>query len=153
MTVFFTVLAGFLTFVLGQLAIKLFVEPIHEFRRVIADIAFALNEYANIYCNPGNTGDERESERERKVSSELRALSSRLNAQMYIVPAFDITVNLFRLPSRQNVDVAATHLIGLSNSVYKTSDGFADKNMIRAQRICDALGIYIPESKRLELDD
>jgi len=82
MTVFLTVLSGVITFVLGQLIIKLLVDPVHDFRRTVADIALALIEHANVYANPGVAG----SEIENKVSHELRRLSSRLNAQMYLIP-------------------------------------------------------------------
>jgi hypothetical protein len=106
MTVFLTVLSGVITFVLGQLIIKLLVDPVHDFRRTVADIALALIEYANVYVNPGVAG----SEVERKVSEELRRLSSRLNAQMYLIPCYPITAKIFGLPSREKVVDTASNL-------------------------------------------
>ncbi|MEH2381888.1 MAG: hypothetical protein V7K27_23855 [Nostoc sp.] len=44
-----TIISGVFVFILGQLALKLIIEPIQEFRKTLADIAFALIEYANIY--------------------------------------------------------------------------------------------------------
>ncbi|MBT8762846.1 hypothetical protein KFV02_02750 [Desulfohalobiaceae bacterium Ax17] len=141
MTVFLTIFAGFFTFVLGQLVLKLLIGPVHEFKRTVADISHAIIEYANVYSNPGVTGEELE----KKVSNEFRQLSSRLNAQMYLIPRYDLTSKIFGLPSREAVAMAAKCLIGLSNSVYKSAYHLASKNADKAERICDVLGIYVPE--------
>lgn len=143
MTVFLTVLSGVITFVLGQLIIKLFVDPVHDFRKTVADIALALIEYANVYANPGVAG----SEIEKKVSEELRRLSSRLNTQIYLIPCYSITAKVFRLPSRNKVVDAASNLIGLSNGVFKSASDFVLVNMERADKIRNALGIFIPENE------
>jgi hypothetical protein len=146
MTVFLTVLSGVITFVLGQLIIKLLVDPVHDFRRTVADIALALIEYANVYVNPGVAG----SEVERKVSEELRRLSSRLNAQMYLIPCYPITAKIFGLPSREKVVDTASNLIGLSNGVFRSASDLVRVNVKRADKIRDVLGIFVPESERIK---
>ena len=65
-----TIISGVFVFILGQLVLKLIIEPIQEFRKTLADIAFALIEYANIYSNPGYAGNELEN----KASEEFRKL-------------------------------------------------------------------------------
>lgn len=147
MTVFLTVLSGVITFVLGQLVIKLLVDPVHDFRKTVADIALALIEYANIYANPGVAG----SEIEKKVSEELRRLSSRLNAQMYLIPCYPITAKIFGLPSRKTVVDAASNLIGLSNGVFQSASNLVLVNVERADKIRKALGIFIPENEQVKL--
>ncbi|OLP18218.1 hypothetical protein BST81_11875 [Leptolyngbya sp. 'hensonii'] len=146
MTVFLTVFSGVMTFVLGQLVIKLLVDPVHDFRKTVADIALALIEYANVYANPGVAG----SEIEKKVSEELRRLSSRLNAQMYLIPYYRITAKIFGLPSRERVVDAASNLIGLSNGVFRSASDLALVNVERADKIRDILGIFVPESERIK---
>jgi hypothetical protein len=141
MTVFLTVFSGVLTFVLGQLIIKLLVDPVNDFRRTVADIALVLIEYANVYANPGVAG----SEVEKKVSEELRRLSSRLNAQMYLIPCYRIIAKIFGLPSRDKVVGAASDLIGLSNGVFKSASDLVSVNVKRADQIRNALGIFVPE--------
>jgi hypothetical protein len=143
MTVFLTVLSGVITFVLGQLIIKLLIDPVHDFRRTVADIALVLIEYTNVYANPGIAG----SEIEKKVSEEFRRLSSRLNAQMYLIPYYQITAKIFGLPSRDKVFGAASDLIGLSNGVFKSASDLVLVNVERADKICNALGIFIPENE------
>jgi hypothetical protein len=147
MTVFLTVFSGVITFVLGQLAIKLLVDPVHDFRKTVADIALALIEYANVYANPGVDG----SEIEKKVSEELRRLSSRLNAQMYLILCYPITAKILGLPSRKKVVDSAINLIGLSNGVFQSTSNLALVNVERADKIRRRLGTFIPENERVNL--
>lgn len=147
MTIFLTILSGVIIFVLGQLTLKLLIEPIHECRRTITDIAFSLIDYANIYGNPGVAGNEAE----KQASKELRRLSSCLNAQMYLIPYYRFISKIFGLPSRNRVVEAASNLIGLSNGVVKAAS--ADiilVNVERVDKIRNALGIFIPENERIK---
>jgi len=148
MEIFLTILSGVIVFILGQLALKLLIEPIQEFKKTVADIAHALIEYANIYANPGVVSNESE----KKASEELRKLSSRLNAQMYLIPFYQIIAKIFGLPPRDKLVGAANDLIGLSNGVFKSSSDLVDLehiNLARAERIRNTLGIYVPENERL----
>ncbi|MEH2234684.1 hypothetical protein [Nostoc sp.] len=137
-----TIISGVFVFILGQLVLKLIIEPIQEFRKTLADIAFALIEYANIYSNPGYAGNELE----KKASEEFRKLSSRLNAQMYLIPAYKSISKPFGLPSKDNLLEAASALIGLSNGVFKSPIDLVNINLERAKKIRTLLGIYDPEN-------
>lgn len=147
MTVFLTIFVGVVTFVLGQLALKLLIEPVQEFKKTIADVALSLNEYSNIYANPGVAGVEVE----KKASEELRKLSSRLNVQIYLVPFYNITAKVFRLPSKKQAVDAVENLIALSNSVFKSPDDLVLTNLKRAEDIRIKLEIYVPDNERLSL--
>lgn len=149
-TAFLTTFLGLLAFVFGQFFLKLLVEPVHEFKRVIADIAHGLIEYADTYGNPGVPAVVRQQE----AHDQLRKLSSRLIAQMYLLPCYDLTARVFRLPAKAAVDQATRYLIGLSNGVFASAPAnVAMNNATMAQRIRDALGIYVPEQERLTLND
>lgn len=143
MQTFLTIIAGVFVFILGQLALKLFIEPIQEFRRTVADVSLALIEYANIYANPGVSGEDIG----KRVSEELRKLSARLNALVYLLPLYNCTSKLFGLPSKNNVVNAASDLIGLSNGVFKSAANLVDSNLERAERIRKRLGIFTPDSE------
>lgn len=145
MEIFLTILSGVIVFILGQLALKLLIEPIQESRKTVADIAHALIEYANIYANPGVVGNGSE----KKASEELRKLSSRLNAQMYLIPFYQLIAKIFGLPPRDKLVCATNDLIGLSNGVFKSSSDLVLSNLERAERIHITLGIYLPENKRM----
>jgi hypothetical protein len=144
MTVFLTILAGVATLVLGQLFLRLLVEPIHDLKRTISDIAFALIQHANVFCNPGVTGKERED----RVANEIRQLASKLNAQMYLVPGYSRIYWIFGLPSASAITQSMKHLIGISNAVHADAKDMAVKNGEKSDRVCDLLGINLPEGDR-----
>lgn len=146
MTVFFTILAGVITFVLGQLCLRLLVEPLHELKRTIADIAVAIIKYANVYSNPGVTGEERENE----AAQEIRFLASKLNAQMYLVPAYARLHWLFGLPPKQNISQAMRYLVGISNAVHRANPDMGVANAQKSDKVCDLLGIHMPDEDRIE---
>jgi hypothetical protein len=145
LTVFFTVFAGVLTYVAGQLIVKLVIEPVQDARRTIGQISHALIERANVIHNPGAPSAEVMTE----TSRELRKLSSQLQAHLYLVPAYKATATLFRLPSRPKLLKAASHLIGLSNSLHRATDSVYEQNAKRVETICDALSIFLPDEERL----
>jgi hypothetical protein len=110
-TVFWTVFSGVITYVLGQLVMKLVVDPVHELRKTIGLISHALIERGNIIMNPGVPSEEVM----RSASEELRQLSSQLQSHLYLVPCYKVTARIFRLPSKDEILVASSALIGLSN--------------------------------------
>jgi len=144
-TVLATVLSGVLTYVAGQLILKLVIEPVQDLKKTIGQISHVLIERANVISNPGVPT----SEVMDATSSELRRLSSQLHAHLYLVPAYDKTARVFRLPTRDRILTAASNLIGLSNSVFKARDSIYEANAKRNEGICDALGIYLAPGDRL----
>jgi hypothetical protein len=144
MTVFLTVLSGVLVFVLGQLLLKLVIEPVNEMRKTIGAISHALIEHAGFIHNPG-VMDEVEID---KAATELRRLSSQLQSHMYLVPYFDRTVRIFRLPDRKRLLRASHALLGLSNSLHRKDDRVYETNAKRVEKICDSLSIYFPDESR-----
>lgn len=144
MTVLLTIISGVVVFVLGQLVVKLVIDPVADLRTTIAEISHALVFHAEVYSNPGITGEERE----RATKETLRRLSSDLNAAIYLIPAYAWTSRVFALPSRAEITEAAGQLIELSNSVSDSPLNHGIENFSRYQKICTNLGIYLPEGER-----
>lgn len=143
-TVFLTVVSGVFTFVLGQIFVKLVIEPVHELKKTLGQISHSLIEYANVIANPGVPSKEIIDE----ASRQLRRLSSQLHAHLYLVPAYAVTARIFFLPSEQKVREASTELIGLSNSLSQPTPGIYKESARRVESICDALGIFMAQSDR-----
>ena len=143
-TVFFTVLSGVLTYIAGQLLLKLVIEPVHEMRRTIGEISHTLIERANVIGNPGVPSGEVMN----AASEELRKHSAKLNAHLYLIPSYDATAWVFRLPKRQQVLDASGNLIGLSNSIFRNNDRVHRTNAKRVETVCDSLGIYMKPEDR-----
>jgi hypothetical protein len=82
------------------------------------------------------------------ASLDLRKLSSQLQSHLYLVRPFDKIAWLFGLPDRDKVLEASSALIGLSNGLYRTSSSVHEVNAKRVERVCDSLGIYLPDESR-----
>ena len=101
MTVFLTVLSGVMVYVLGQLALKLVIEPGYEFKRTVADIAQALIMIDRVFVDVTFVGADKKNMEE--ISVHLRELSARLYAHVYLTNS--ITSRIFRVPSRERIFV------------------------------------------------
>ena len=143
-TVFLTIVSGVLTFVIGQVFVKLVIEPVHELKKTLSQISHALIEHANVIANPGVPAKEIIDE----ASKQLRRLSSQLHAHLYLVPLYGVTARIFFLPSEQKVREASTELIGLSNSLSQSTSGIYEQSARRVESICDALGIFMAQGDR-----
>jgi len=146
-TVFVTVLSGVLTYVVGQLVVKLLIDPVQAMNKTIGQVAHSLTFLANVTGNPGLQSQEIG----REASKQLRQLSSELESHLYLVPKYRQTAWLFRLPNQKEVLKSRDYLIGLSNSVEpKDPRGtLADANAKRVESIRDSLGLYMSDSERV----
>ena len=143
-TVFYTVLSGVITFVIGQIIVKLFLDPVQDMKKTIGQVSHTFVERANVIANPGVPTKEVMDD----TSDSLRRLSSQLHAHLYLIPSYDTTSKVFRLPSKEMLLDASTALIGLSNSVYRVDDRVYESNAKRVEQVCDSLGIYLAEGSR-----
>lgn len=147
MTVFLTVISGVLTFVLGQLIVRLVIEPVQELKKTIAQISHALIQYRAVYQNPGVLTQEVESE----ASSRLRDLASHLHAHLFLIPLYTKTARVFSLPTRNRLLDASKSLDDISKGVFATkgdSGRLIQDNVKNRENICECLGIYMPEEER-----
>ena len=79
----------------------------------------------------------------------MRKLSSMLNADMHLIPSYNIVRQVFELPSQEEVVKAAAYLIGISNGHEGVLSNQGIRNVYNAQHAKDALGIHIPAGDRL----
>lgn len=118
LTSFLTIIGGVLIFVLGQILLNLFIEPIQELRYHIGKIAGSLVFYANVYGNPGVTAEQEQ----RNASDELRKLASELIARTAVVPLYRFACLISHLPSLSDIRKVHDNLIALSNNVFYTQE-------------------------------
>jgi hypothetical protein len=134
-SVFWTVFSGTLVYILGQIFLKLFIEPVHDLKKTIGMISHSLIERANVISNPGLLPKDVNDE----TSQELRKLASRLQSHLYLIPCYPAMAWIFRLPLRAGILAASKALIGLSNGVHESAYGVNASNV---KRVCDSLRIY-----------
>ncbi|MFA0834247.1 MAG: hypothetical protein ACC609_09595 [Methanobacterium formicicum] len=141
-TALFTVIAGVLVLVFGQIAIKFFIEPLQRQKACIEDIAYYLTFYADLWNNPGNDSPEERQE----GSDKVRGLASRLVSTTNTINFFYPLLVLFKLsPSYRNIYIVKLNLIGISNSFFARNaterSHLSDRNTQRVYNIEKALGL------------
>ncbi|MFZ2160808.1 MAG: hypothetical protein WAW02_01195 [Sideroxyarcus sp.] len=149
MEMFSTIVAGAGTFVLGQIVLKLLIDPVQSFKATVAEIANKLIFYANIYANPKPLGDEKQT----AMSEDFRVLSSKLQSHMHQIPAYNISRCIFGLPSKKQVATASSKLIFLHNGHDGALENQGILNCYAAQKVRNSLGVYIPEGEYLNPKD
>jgi hypothetical protein len=115
----FTALLGVFVFVAGQFVQKFVLEPLHEQRTVIGEIAFSLLFYANVMDmaarkNEGLVTLEDPVETVRK----LRGLAGKLRASLRTIPYYRLLAKLKVVPNETSILAATQGLIGWSNSIH-----------------------------------
>jgi len=103
MNMFFTILAGVFVFVLSQYFLKLILEPIIEFRKMLSDISNALLSYQEEILT-GETND--------KIHSTIAELSARLRSSAYLIPFYPFLykIKIFGLPKKEDILLACRKL-------------------------------------------
>ncbi len=127
---------GFFAFVLGQVALKLVVEPIQEQARAVGDVAHALVYYHNV--GPGNPAGP-DPERIAEARRVYRDLAGRLRTNLRVVARYESFARLRLVLPKERVRRASTALIGLANTVQK-GPAADDVNRYRAT-VEESLGI------------
>lgn len=147
-----TVLGGVITFVIGQLVIKFLIEPIHNYMKLVSEIADTLILYGNV--GPGlhdhylSRLEELDKEKVSAPQKELvqerlkeiiannfnkideakdafRQQASKLMGAVNMIPFYSLWAFFRFLPKRKDIIIASSNLIGLSNSTSR--EGFDDK--------------------------
>ena len=144
----FNIISGFFTFTLGQIAIKLVIEPIHQLKTVISNISHSLVRYRTVFSSPHVHDDQRKHD----VYIKLNDLSAELQATKYSVPCYKVSRIMFGLPTEANINLAHKRLIDLANGVYGSSDNIHEYNIKANHDISDALGLYVFNEERLDDD-
>ena len=138
-----TVLVGVVVFVLGQIAVKFFIEPIQEVRKIVGEIADSLIFFADLHANPGPTA----TEKRMAASESFRRQASQLKGKTNVVAWYRFWAFIHFLPKKPGIDKACRGLIGLSNSLF---DNDAKGNREYVQQIWQGLGINEKGNERRE---
>ena len=129
--VFYIVLAGVIIYVLGEIVVKIVIDPVQELKRIIADIAFKLIHYSHVFKlssaeDVSGEAAEKTIDREKleQAADEYRKLASMLNAGLRLVPFYSIARIVFFLPREADVIEARNELIEMSEEIFAAPKGF-----------------------------
>lgn len=112
------VFGGVVVFVIGQVATKFFVEPIHEQSKTISEIIDSLIFFADLYSNPDSRDPPSAAKERDEASKTLRRHASQLSSKTSVIIWYRLWEFLRVVPKRSGITEAARGLIGLSNSLF-----------------------------------
>src|SRR3989338_4434464 len=128
LTFVLTVLGGVLIYVLGQITLKFFIEPVHELLLEIGKIGDVLIFYPNVYTNKVDA------EKHTKANEALRQHASLLKAKKHLVKWHSLFAFFGFIPGKESIHEAHAELIGISNSTPRNSSDCV-ANMRKRQHI------------------
>jgi len=110
------VIVGVLVFAISQYFLKLILEPIIYFRKVLSDISHTLL-YNQLAFSSGTTKDE-------VLMRKIHELSALLRSSVYMIPFYNYLykIKLFGLPKRENILLSCRNLNRLSYGVNVSKD-------------------------------
>jgi len=116
MEIFLTVISGTLIFVIGQILLKFFIEPIYLRKLIVGEIADCLIFYGKFYCNDLKNDSPLDKNQRNDGSLKLKSLSTQLIAKTNAIP---FCLELFDLSGTKD---AARELIAISNRMLVSND-------------------------------
>ena len=129
--VFYIILAGVIIYVLGEIIVKLVIDPIQDLKRVIADIAFKLIHYSHVFKLSSSdepsgeaAGQAIASEKLEQAADEYRKLASMLNAGYRLVPFYPLARVVFFLPREADIIDARNALLEMSQEIFAAPKSF-----------------------------
>ena len=129
--VFYIILAGVIIYVLGEIIVKIVIDPVQELKRVIAEIAFKLIHYSHVFklaSSEESAGEEMGKaigrEKLEEAANEYRRLASMLNAGYRLVPFYPIARMLFFLPREADIIEARNALLEMSEEIFAAPKSF-----------------------------
>ncbi len=140
---FATIVAGVTVFVLGQMVLKWFIDPIQKLRETIAEVAFHLANDDDVVHGVGTVKEERCE----AVSKNMRRLGALLISSLHLIPFYDLLRKVFSLPEQANVKKAAERLSKIPAHMYGNNVVKHERLDLYRIEVCELLGIYDPINK------
>jgi hypothetical protein len=123
--VIYLIMAGIIIYVVGEIIVKIVIDPVQELKRVIADIALKLIHYSHVFTlsvsDESATGAGKkkiDQEKLELVADEYRKLASMLNAGYRLVPFYSLARIIFFLPKEVEVLNARNALLEMSEEIF-----------------------------------
>jgi hypothetical protein len=117
-----TILGGMFVYVAGQVIVRFFIDPYHEYRKTVGEIADALIFYANVYMNPHVGSGDPNSQTAKffdEAAIALRQKASLIRVRAHAIPFYNLFAKCNLVPSWDSIMIASRHLVGLSNSIHR----------------------------------
>ncbi len=124
-------MSGIIIYVVGEIIVKIVIDPVQELKRVIADIAFKLIHYSHVFklstsdeSAAGTVEKKTDLEKLELAADEYRKLASMLNAGYRLVPFYPLTRIIFFLPKEVEILDARNALLEMSEEIFSAPKSY-----------------------------
>lgn len=119
--IFLTAISAVAVNVIGNFVVGTTVTPLLEMRRLVAQIAYDLRFYSNVFSNPVDLSkadiDKVPNEYE-DAQTAIRDHAIRLSVQTRVVPRYAWWASLGMVPPPNDIQEASACLVGISNALW-----------------------------------
>ena len=129
--VIYLIMAGIIIYVVGEIIVKIVIDPVQDLKRVIADIAFKLIHYSHVFKlsvsdeSATGTGEKKiDQEKLELAADEYRKLASMLNTGYRLVPFYSLARIIFFLPKEVEILNARNALLEMSEEIFAAPKSF-----------------------------
>ncbi len=144
MQVFQTVISGVLVFVVGQIFLKMIIEPVNKLKQTFAAASHAYLVHIKALYDPINASDAQKN----SAREAFLFLSGQLCADLRLIPCYKCWRYVFFLPSERSIYEAARCLVAVANWTASNNTAKIQHVIKNWQTAADNLGLYIaPESR------
>lgn len=150
MSIFLTILAGVVTFVIGQVILRIYIEPVQGLRALIGETSAALINYGVL----GKKDKEQSIALIQGASEEFRLIASKLESGTYLIPYYRRVSKIFGLPSEADIYTAVSYIIDISNNLGNLKEPRGTNiivehyNSTKAEKVRKLLKINVPVTFR-----
>jgi hypothetical protein len=126
------IISGVVVFILGQYIDKIFISPIQDYKKVLGEVAFALDFYANrLILSEEKLISElpeivekfnKRKAEDAEARETFRRLACQVRQSIYVLPWMPFLAFIRVAPSKENAKNASIELMGLSNEKKEQSD-------------------------------
>jgi hypothetical protein len=156
------IISGVLVFIIGEIIVRFFLNPLYKFKEIKGEIASTLLFHANNYGREiiridfkVNLQPESELQENEKIKSpekindelkqarkETRSVAAKLISSAESIPFYKIMAGMKIVPTKKNISSSKSNLIWLSNSFI---GGKEVESIERSKNICSLLSIEFME--------
>lgn len=146
METFLIILAGVLVFVIGQIVVQVWLEPLQQLKSAIVDISETLARHEGSVISLSVAPPEAR----RIIGQDMGVMSARLSGRRELIPFYAVTRLMYALPPQEKIQEAIGGLNAISNYVVGSHKNAAVIASYCNQEVREALGLYVDPGKRLD---
>ncbi|PXF62706.1 hypothetical protein [Kangiella spongicola] len=143
MEVFFTIVAGVGVFTIGQLVLKLWIEPVAEFKALQVEVITKLKRDEGIIISSIDYSrfeqDEVYKQKCEELSNSYFDLSARISGNKDIIPLYSFVSYLSKLPNSKDLLLSSQNLNYIGNTLVRD----AENSSVTRHKLCkEVLDIF-----------